>query len=405
MKILKLNTFKSCYLNNFPQFRSFKRHQLKIKLLIYPFSFLILLWLAPPSFSQYKILEDKDAIEKVNMAIDSIYNLNFDAADVIIADLEENLLDYPGTLLLKAFYVKWKYRPIKIEHKSYALFESYLLKGIEKSEAMLDHDKNDVEANFFLMACHSFLAELYVDNGQNFKALGEAKDAYKYIKIGFEKMEENPEFYFSSGIYNYYREKYPEENPFYKSFLWVFRSGDMEEGLNMLEQGYFNAVFTRAECLTYLFHINLRYEDKPEESIYYSILLRDKYPNNLHYISNYVENSVRLEKYVDLLPHINRLLQSENHFYQYLGGIFYGVYIEKTSGELNEAISQLKVADNLGDVEEIRIPHYDSILFLCLGRIYRKIGNEDLANQYFKKSIKSAEYIAYRTEAEELLMK
>lgn len=364
-----------------------------------------MLWLASPVYCQYKILENKGAIQKVHQAIDSIYNLNFDAADVIIADLENELKDYPGNSLLKAFYVSWKYRPIKIENKSYELFQSYLLKGIEKSEEMLKLDNNDIEANFFLMACHSYLAELYVENGQNFKALGEAQDAYKYIKIGFDLIEENPEFYFSSGIFNYYREKYPEENPFYKSFLWLFRSGDMEEGLKMLEKGSESAVFTKAECLTYLFHINLRYEDKPEKSIFYSRLLKEKYPNNLHYISNFIENSIRLESYDEIYPHIERLLTSEKSYYQYLGEIYLGIYIAKTNGKLNEAMAHFKTADKLGDQEGIRVPHYDSILYLGLGKIYMKIGNDDLANQYFKKSVKSAEYIAYRTDAEEMLDK
>ena len=351
------------------------------------------------------MLDDTGAVEKIHQAIDSIYNLNFEAADVMIADLEMKIGDYPGIWLLKAFYVSWKYRPIKNGHKSYRLFESYLNKGIERSEAMISKDENDVEANFFLMACHAYLAELYVNNGHNFKALGEAQSAYKYIKIGFDYLEENPEFYFSSGIFNYYREKYPEENPFYKSFIWFFRSGDMEEGLKMLEKGALAAVFTKAECLTYLFHIYLRYEDKPMKSIYYSRLLKDKYPNNLHYIANYVENSIRLDSYDELHPYITRLLSSENRYYQYVGEIFYGIYLEETGSNYNLALEHLTIADKLGDQGEIRIPHYDSILYLALGRIHLKIGNENLGTQYLKKSVKSAEYIAYRKDAQQMLNK
>ena len=381
------------------------KYQLKSKLLKYHFALLLLLWLVSPAYCQYRILEDKGASEKIQQAVDSIYNLNFDAADVIIADLEKKLGDYPGIFLLKSFYVSWKYRPIKKDQESFELFESYLNKGIEKSEEMLVKDKYDVEANFYLMACHAFLAELYVNNDQNFKALGEAQSAYKYIKVGFDHVEDNPEFYFSSGIYNYYREKYPEENPFYKSFIWFFRSGDKKEGLEMLKIGARNAVFTKAECLTYLFHINLRYEDKPINAIYYARILKEKYPNNLHYISNFIENSIRLETYGELYPYIKRLLESENKYYQYLGKIFYGIYLEKKDKDLAGAIEQLKQADKLGDHDEIRVPHYDSILFLELGRINKKLGYEDQANSYFKKSIKSAEYIAYRKDAEEELGK
>jgi len=356
-----------------------------------------------PALAQYKILEHPETVEKFHQAIDSVYNLNFEAADIIIEELEKDLGDYPGVFLLKAFYVGWKNRPIKKEHESYLKFKSYLLKGIEKSEEMLKIDEAYVDASFYLMACHAYLAELYVNNGQNFKALGEAKSAYKYIKIGFEHTEENPEFYFSSGIYNYYREKYPEENPFYKSFIWFFRSGDKDKGIDMLKKGSLSAIFTRAECYTYLFHINLRYEDNPATAIYYSTLLKNKYPNNLLYISNYIENSIRLKKYDEIYPYIERLLISDNDYYKYLGLIFHGIYLEKKEVNLKKAITQYQIADKLGDMDEIRVPHYDSILFLGLGRINKSLGNTELGNEYLKKSVKAAEYIAYRKDAEELL--
>jgi tetratricopeptide (TPR) repeat protein len=270
---------------------------------------------------------------------------------------------------------------------------------------MLEEDENNIEANFFLLACHAFLAELYVNNGQNLKALGEAKNAYKYIKIGFDHIDDNPEFYFSSGIYNYYREKFPEENPFYKSFIWFFRSGDMAEGLRMLKQGAEHAVFTKAECLTYLFHIYLRYEDKPAQAIYYAKLLKEKYTNNLHYISNYVENSIRLGRYENIYSDIDRLLHSDKDYYRYQGEIFYGNYLEINEKDFANALKHYKIADQLGEKDEIRIPHYDSILFLGLGRINKAQGNIDLGNQYLKKSVKAAEYMAYRKDAHSLLDK
>lgn len=378
-------------------------HQLKFLQLKYLLS-ILLLWLAfMPADGQYKILEDAGSIHKVHEAIDSIYNLNFDAADVIIADLDEKLGNYPGVLLLKAFYINWKFRPIKKEHKSFSQFESFLNQGIEQAEAMLDNDENNMEANFFLLACHAYLAELYVNNGQNLKALGEAKNAYKYIKIGFDQVDQNPEFYFSSGIYNYYREKFPEENPFYKTFIWFFRSGDMEEGLQMLKSGASQAVFTKAECITYLFHINLRYEDKPAKAIYYSQLLKDKYNNNLYYISNFIENSIRLNRYEGITTDIERLRQSDKDFYRYLGEIYYGNYLEIKEKDFTNAIKHYKIADQMGEKDKIRVPHYDSILYLGLGRINKARGNIDLGNQYLKKSVKAAEYIAYRKDAEALL--
>lgn len=356
-----------------------------------------------PAKAQYKILDDSGTKRLVQETIDSIYNLNFPAADSLIAILDNKLGEYPGNYLLKAFYTSWKYKPIREDDESYTQFESYLTRSIELCEKMLETEKNNEEANFFLMAGHAFLAELYVDNGSNFKALGEAKSAYKYIKIGFDQLDTNPEFYFSSGIYNYYRVKYPEENPFYKSFLWFFRNGDMEEGLNMLEIGASEASFTKAECLTYLYHINLRYEDNPSTAMQYARILKNKYPKNLHYIANYIENCIRLDQYAGIEPLIQRLIDSEDEYYQYMGEIFLGNYLENSAKDLDSALAHYQRADKLGEEKDSRRPHYDSILFLGFGRIYQKQHKNELANDYLKKSIKSAEYSAYRKDAEVLL--
>ena len=358
---------------------------------------------APSSYGQYKILEDSHTLEKIHHAIDSIYDLNFEAADMLIAELEPVLHDYPGLYLLKAFYVRWKYQPIKKDQQSFAMLESYLEKGIELGQKMLDQDKDNVEANFFLMASHALLAELYVNNGMNFKALGQAKSAYNYIKIGFEYIEQYPEFYFSSGIYNYYREKYPEENPFYKSFIWFFRNGDKARGLEMLKKGAELAVFTKTECYNYLFHIYLRYEDKPLNAIFYAGILKDKYPHNLYFLSNYIENSIRLHRYDGLYPYIAKLLESDKDYYRYHGEIFYGIYLEKAEQNLTAAIDHYRIADELGNKNDSRTPHYDSMLFLGLGRIYKTLGQKDKSKDYLKKSVKSAEYIAYRKDAQKLL--
>ncbi len=363
----------------------------------------MLFWVVIPAQAQYKILEDKGALDQVHQAIDSIYNLNFDAADPIIAKLEKKLPDYPGLVLLKAFYTNWKYQPIKKGRAAYGRFEAYLQKGIEQSEAMLDKDANNVEATFFLMACHAYLAQLYVNNGQNMKALGEAKYAYKYIKEGFDYTDVNPEFYFSSGIYNYYRERYPEENPFYKSFLWFFRSGDMTEGIRMLQRGSHEAVFTQAECLTYLFHIFLRYENEPEDAMYYARILKNKYPDNLHFTANYIENMMRLNSIGDALPDILLLIDSDKEYDQYLGNIYYGIYLLDHEKKPQKSMEYLKRADQLGDRDGTHDAHHDSMLYLGMGKGFKEMGKRELAMENIKKSIKSAEYSAYRMDAEALL--
>jgi hypothetical protein len=376
---------------------------LNITVIKYLFAFFVLIRLLTPASAQYKMLDDSGTNLLVQHAIDSIYNLNFNSADSIIEILDKRLGEYPGNYLLRAFYLNWKYKPLKEGDDAYVQFESHLNKAISLSKEMLVKNENDEEANFFMMAGHAFLAELYVNNGQNLKSLGEAKNAYKYIKIGFNQLDRNPEFYFSSGIYNYYRVKYPEENPFFKTFLWFFKSGNKPEGLEMLKKGAEKASFTRAECITYLFHIYLRYEDDPARAIQYARILKNKYANNLHYTANFIENSLRLKQNNNLMAEIKKLLDSKQSYYQYLGEIFYGNYLDLFQNKSAEALIHYNKADHIGDEKKCRVPHYDSILYLGFGRVYRVQGQKDLEVSYLKKSMKSAEYQAYRKDAEVLL--
>ena len=356
-----------------------------------------------PAFSQYGILKDKDAIKLTRQAIDSIYNLNYSAADRMIHELEASLGDYPGVLLLKAFYMSWKFRPIKKEQPAFKDFEKLLNKSIGVCDSLLTKNNRDPEATFFKLTAHAYKAQLYSDNGMNLKAIGEAKEAYDFMKTGFEMVDKNPEFYFPCGIYNYYREKYPEENPFYKSFVWFFRSGDMEEGIAMLKKGMNEALFDNVECITYLFHIYLRYEDKPTLALPYARILKETYPQNLIYTSHYIENSIRMNQYTGLAPLVNKLLAGNSNYFKYLGEIYSGYLAEMVDKNYPVAIEHFKAADKLGNMDNIRIPNYDSILFYGMGRTYKKMGLLDLAHVYLKQSVKNAEYKSYRTPAEELL--
>ena len=96
-------------------------------------------------------------------------------------------------------------------------------------------------------------------------------------------------------------------------------------------------------------------------------------------------------------------MNQEKDYYKYLGEIFYAIYLEKHSKLPDLAIEHYIKADNLGEIDKVRIPHYDSMIYLGLGRINKIKGNRDVGNQYLKKSAKAAEYKAYRKDAEVLL--
>ncbi len=340
---------------------------------------------------------------KINSTIDYIYNLEFDKSEPLIDDLHQTMGEHSAVYLLKAFNIFWKKKPFKIGSKDFTTFEGYLRRSLELSESVLEDNDEDVEASFFSLAAHAYLAQLYVDNGENLKALSEAKSCYGYIKEGFEMVNQFPEYYFPCGIYNYYREKYPEENPFFKPFLWFFRSGDKEEGIRMLQKGADKAIFTKVESNIYLFHILLRYEEKPHLSTPYAKKLFDAYPNNLNFTANYAESLIFENKIDQTKELIDPLVESENYYFKYVGYLFLGNYQEKYLNDYESALESYLLADEMGSKLDLRSPHMDSQIYLSMGRIYLKKNNETQAEKYFRQSVKKAEFSLIRDEAKEYL--
>ena len=349
--------------------------------------------------AQIQINNNPVLSKKINQAIDYIYNLEFDKSEPLINEIHLELGEHPGVYLLEAFNYYWKKKPFKTGSKDFSIFEGYLIKSQEISEKFLDMDEDNVEASFFALAAHAYLAQLYVDNGENLRALSEAKSCYSYIKQGFKLLDKYPEYYFPCGIYDYYREKYPEENPFFKAFLWFFRSGDKEEGIRLLKKGASEAIFTKVESYNYLFHILLRYEEKPFLAAPYAKQLATWYPNNVHFTANYTEALVYENKYDEAWPYIQILLNSDSKYYKYVGNLFLGVYLEKKSHEYEEALAAYSIADKIGDSLELRSPHMDSQIYCGMGRVYLKQNKTKEAQDAFKKSVKTAEFSLVRDEA------
>ncbi len=349
------------------------------------------------------IWDDKASLDKLHTAIDHIYNLDFPPAEAIIRELEPKLGGHPSLTLLKAFRILWKYKPLKEGTEKYDEFVGYLQMVLEHSSTALSKDKNNIEAIFFKMSAHGYLAQLYVDNGLKMKALTEAKNAYSYMNAGFEYKDIITEFLFPCGIYNYYREKYPEENPFYKPFLWFFRSGDKEQGIAMLKEGARKNVFTQVECFNYLFHIYFRYEYKPTLAEYYIKTLNQKYPKNHTYTSGYVELLLYKEQFAQALPLIEKLQNANSFEHRYHGAIFYGIYQELSQKNYVGALKSFHAAENLASKVELRSSHHDSLLFLGLGRVHSALGNKTISKDYLKKSSSDAEYSFVRDEAKKLL--
>ena len=353
--------------------------------------------------AQVPLRENPAAIEAIKVTLDHIYNFEFETA---LKRLENGhgLGNHPANSLINAVLIYWRDSPLVPGSEIYQTYEKYLNQAIELSEPFLEQERLYSEGAFYSLAGYGFLAELYADEGASLKALSMARQAYKYLKIGKEKMDEIPDFYFSTGLYNYYRVKYPELHPFYKSFLWLFEGGDKALGIEQLKICTSRAVFTRNEALIYLFHIYLRYENNPGLAYPYARELVNKFPRNIKFSGHLAEVLVAMNEFDRAEGLCDTLLKSDRTVYQFCGNVLKGIIYEKT-GRLQEAEKTLSHALQLHDSLRKQESNYLSMIYAAQARIEDRRHHTDLAATLYKKALKADPYVPVKLEAETYLDK
>lgn len=360
-------------------------------------------FLSPGVFSQGALLDQPYALEIVKKGLFHIYNTESKRAEEYIRQVEALMPGHPVGPMMRALNTNWGSNPLEIGSEEFRKLNGFLQLSMDRTDQLLQNDPRDMEAVFFAMAINSWLAQFYDEDGATLKALNAAKKAYHYMKLGFEMLEQSPEFYFSTGLYNYYRVQYPESNPIYKPFMWFFRSGDKELGLAQLQRASEEATFTKAEASMYLAHLNLRYELKPQAAIKFSRHLVEQYPKNVFFKINYTEALLAGDKYQQAFPIIQKLVQEDKSFYKMSGEIFYGLYLEKYARDLQKAGKWYQQSLQTGNDLGRRADNKKSLAYAGLARIAHAQGQAETARAHYRQAHKLAQYHIVKDEAKAYL--
>ncbi|MDQ3395132.1 MAG: hypothetical protein M3512_13590 [Bacteroidota bacterium] len=357
------------------------------------------------NLSAQKISNNEVALDLARNSMEKMYNLQTTESIILADKLESMCPGHPASTFLKALNIYWSSMPINSGNPEFTNFHDYLKETLIRSEQLLDKDKNNEEGIFFALASHGYLSQYYAEEKSNLKALKEIKSAYSYMKAGFNLVDQNPEFYYTTGLYNYYREQYPESHPGYKSFVWIFGSGDKAKGLQQLEKASKTALFTKTEAINYAAHIYLRYEDSPLIAEKYATKLVKLYPGNYLYRAILSETLLNLGKYWEVIPHINQLTSASQPFFNMIGNVYNGIRLEKQEKKFTEAKDlYLKVIESAGNIP-LKTEHYVSMAYCGLARISLMEGNTDKAKDFYKKSLNLSHYPSVQKEASEGLKK
>lgn len=348
--------------------------------------------------AQGLLMDDKPAQDSMRRAIEHLYNFQFDKANHSIAKYRKTYASHPGMLLYVSLLQFWKNFPINAKAQEYGLYKKNLENVILKAEVLEKKFPKSPEPVFFNMMANLILARHHSEEGEYLKAVNETRKAYSLIKRGFNLKNQYPEFYFSTGLYNYYRVAFPEQHPFYHSFTVFFPEGNKALGLKDLETASQKSAYSRAESLVFLFAIHLRDEYNIATALKFSQQLNELYPENWLFSIYAAEALLESDKKDLATPLINRLLtRTENA--ALLGGYYLKGLLETKENNPDGAKWAFQKALLFGKSKDRLTKGYIGLTYNELGKIAKAEGKEDWAKKYFQLAKENCSYKKVKEES------
>jgi hypothetical protein len=284
-----------------------------------------------------QFLKDSTSVNLVKKGIDYIYNFQFNNADEVSKELTRLYPGNPAIYLFNGLITYWKSYPLITTSPARTKFEADMRKCIELCDKNKD-SSNTVVTLLTNLCARGLLLLYYTDNYLSIEVFPLATSTYQYIRRSFDYTDKYSDFYFFTGLYNYYREVYPNAYPVYKTLAFLFPKGSRIKGLEYLQIVSKSSIILKAESFSFLSGIFLTFENDFHEATYYSKSLHDLYPNNPEYLATYIKNLLLIKQFDEAEKEILTANENlSNPYFQTQVCIFNGILQEKKYHDIKKA--------------------------------------------------------------------
>jgi hypothetical protein len=336
--------------------------------------------------SQISYLDRPDLLEKVEHCLQHTYGFSFGEARSIQRELSHLTPGHPAPVFLEALIVYWENFPLLPSEEASKEFTSLMDLTIDLAKTHTKNDQFDMEGVFFDLYGRAFKAMFWADNGRSGKVIPDLGTMYRHTKKGFELQEQFVEFYFSTGLYNYYIEAYPKAHPAYKPLLSFMHKGDRDLGLKQLNYAIEHTVFLKVESIFFMSLIQLNYEeDLNTASMYAEKLVRD-YPGNIYFqghLINILLHQHRFDRVRDLLLETAQQEDRYSEMIRTLASAFMAENMQDLNYQAGTAyMLTIEMADTFGPFADI----YKAMGYMGLSRMNEKMDLQNEADKYARKA-------------------
>jgi hypothetical protein len=331
-----------------------------------------------------QILKDTSSVRLIKKGIGCIYNFQFKEANEVHNIIHKLYPGSPVPFLLKGMLIYWENYPLLPASAARVIFEEELRECIEICEKR-SYPADEAEYLLTNLCARGLLLLFYSDNDLNLELFPLASSTYKYIRRSFDFTSVYTDFYYFTGLYNYTREVYPETYPIYRPLAILFPKGDKLKGIKDLQKAAENSILLRAESLSFLSEIFLRFESNHQQATYYIKTLNELYPGNLNYKEEYIKNLLLIKNYDEAEKIIlSSESKRDNPFFIAQLKIFKGIIMEKKYRDYKQArelyiegVKEITLFGKYGD-------EFAAYAYFGLSRISEVNGDKNYTKLYRK---------------------
>ena len=368
--------------------------------------FLVLL----PGTASAQWITDHAIEQKIQRGIDAIYNIQFNKADSLFAEVIRWDPQHPIGYFFEAMTQWWRILTNFDDESQDQKFYDLLDKVITLCDARLDKNPDDVTALFFKGGAVGFRGRLRANRNKWVGAANDGLVALPIVQKAYKLDPTNYDVLLGIGIYNYYAEVIPDQYPFVKPFMIFFPSGDRKKGLHQLEEAARHARYARVEANYFLMQNYFLYEKDYVKALAIATELNRKYPENpvFHrYLGRCYISLGRMGEANDAFFEIAKRFRKKQTGYDDYDGREAYYYLGKydfLTGRMDEALRYFYRSDSLSQiVDKDGASGFMSLTNLMIGMIDDVQNRRSAAIEQYKKVLDMKEFENSRRDAEQYL--
>lgn len=230
-------------------------------------------------FAQWPAMKT-DADSLVRLGADYIYNMEFDKAEQCFKEVIERYPDLPAGYFLDAMVDWWKIVAFRNTREFDKSFLDKIDRTIKVCDRILDTNEYEVSVLFFKGGAIGYRGRYHAVRENWFRAANDGYSGFKILMKCLEIAPNNYDIMLGTGIYNYFAEVLPAENPALKPLMLFLPKGDKRLGILQLQASAKYARYANVEAKLVLLQIYYDFEKDFYASYEIAKELVEKYPNN-----------------------------------------------------------------------------------------------------------------------------